>query len=75
MFDKWFFIFLSVVAICIACGVIFGTIYQDPMTQQIHEINNLFPYDKESEARSKLVSELIQKHQPATANVSVKLKQ
>ena len=76
MFEKWLFIFLSVGAISIACMVIFTTSHQDqdPMAQQIHEINNLYPFDKE--AKSKLISELIRKYQPATnAPVSVQLKQ
>ena len=77
MTDNGFFIFLSVVAICGACIFIFGggcNRTKDPMAQQIHEINNLYPFDKE--AKSKLVSELIRKHQPATnAPVSVQLKQ
>jgi len=74
MFGKWLFIFLSVTAISIACAVIFSTSHKDSMAQQIHEINNLYPFDKE--AKSKLVSELIRKHQPATNSpVSVQLEQ
>jgi len=71
MSDNGFFIFLSVVVICGAC-ILCRT--KDPMAQQIHEINNMYPFDKE--AKSKLVSELIRKHQPATnAPTSVQLKQ
>jgi hypothetical protein len=60
----WLCILLIFVAISVSCWGIFGneTKAEDHLAKQIREISNTYPFN--SKEKSKLISELIQKHNP-----------
>ncbi len=65
--DGWFFICLSVIAICIACGFIFSSSKGDNMSEQIISIRNSGLND---EAKKELIANLIKQYNP-TNNISL----
>lgn len=70
----WFLIFMSVAAICVACGVIFTNKNhkEDPLTEQITAISRTYSFD--SNVKTKLISELISKYNPTNTMSKIELK-
>ena len=62
---KWLCIFFSIAAIAMACGSIFSTLPNDPLSQQIKEIGKLHITMSNKE---KLIGELVAKYNSCNTN-------